>query len=142
MVATLAHRTLGQPAHGAHDHAGAFCHLGGMLDIGERRQRPMTRPPSAPTAMRLSVAILRRLTRRLGAKHAGLHHQHQRGAAAERAHRSVVGIEELQGLLQRRRLGQLERIHGPAPGPPAAKAARIFSTKPFSISLAFDLSTG
>ncbi len=103
---------------------------------------PMTRPPSAPTAIRLSVAILRRLTRRRRLEHAGLHHQHQRGAAAERAYRSVVGIEERQRLLQRRRLGQLERGHGPAPGAPAAKRARIFSTKPFSISFALDLSTG
>ncbi len=36
----IAHPHIGEPPHGAHDHSGAPRHLGGMLDVGERRQAP------------------------------------------------------------------------------------------------------
>src|SRR5262249_22025941 len=70
---------------------------------------------------------------------AGLHHQHQRGAAAERAHRGVVGVEQPERLLERRGLSQFEGRH---PFPPDANAARKRSVNFFSISLALARSTG
>src|ERR1019366_543626 len=75
-------------------------------------------------------------------EHAGLHHQHQRGAAGDRSHLWIVRIDVRNSLLERGRLDQFERRHGAAPGPPLAKAAVSRAVNFFSISFAFALSTG
>ena len=69
------------------------------------------------------------------------HHQHQCRASGNRAHRIVVGLEECNGLLQRRGLREFERSHELLPGSGCANAARILSLNCRSISLAFERST-
>ena len=100
---------------------------------------PIVRLPSAPALMPDMPADLAQADEPGRAKHARLHHQHQRGAAAERAHRGIVGVEQAQRLLERRGLDQIEWRHCVSP---AANAARKRSVNFFSISLALALSTG
>jgi hypothetical protein len=89
----LAHRRrpldLGEPHHRA-DRQPA---LGGHGDAGERRpERAQAHQALRPVEPRF-------------------HHQHQRGAAGDRPHIRVVGIEQRQRLGERTRLDQLERGH-------------------------------
>src|SRR5262249_42028794 len=75
-------------------------------------------------------------------EHAGLHHEHERSAASNRPHRRIVGIEQPDGFLEGRRLGELERGHWTAPLAGAANAAASRDANCFSISRAFERSTG
>src|SRR5262249_42270314 len=76
------------------------------------------------------------------AEHAGLHHQHQRGAAGDRPHGAVLGVEKRNRLLERARLGKLEWNHRAAPAARPAKAAPHLGTNCRSISLALERITG
>ncbi len=96
-------------------------------------------PDGAATILREAVAQFAQGDQPARPEHAGLHHQHQRGAAGDRPHVGVVGIDRRDRLFQRGGLDQLERRHGAAP---LAKAAASFSLKCFSISFALALSTG
>ena len=113
----IAHAHVGQPLHGARDHRRMARDLGRMLERGERRERP-------------------------DSQLAGLHHQHQRGAAGDRPHVGIVWVDQRNRFLKRTRLNQIERRHGAAPGPLLAKAAVSRAINCFSISFAFALSTG
>src|SRR5262249_3144597 len=73
-------------------------------------------------------------------EYASLHHQHQRGAAGHRPDGRIVGVEQADGFLQRLRLCQFKRRHQAAP--PCANAAASRAANCFSISRAFDRSTG
>src|SRR5262249_48346010 len=106
---------------------------------GERRHRA---DREAAVAARLdagNAADLAQADQPRRPEDAGLHHQHQRGAAAERTHRGVLGVEQAQRLLERRGLEQVEWRHCVSP---AANTARKRSVNFFSISLALAFRTG
>src|SRR5262249_32714556 len=79
-----------------------------------------------------------------GTKYARLHHQHQRGAAGDRPHGGILGVEQCDGFIQRSRLNEFERSHVAASDVDweSANAARMRSAKSRSISLALARSTG
>src|SRR5688500_7230784 len=74
-------------------------------------------------------------------EYAGLHHQHERGAAAHRPHGGIVHLQHVKRFAQRPRLFQLEGNHGAGAGA-VENAARSRSANAFSISFAFDFTTG
>ena len=79
----------------------------GLLERAQRRHRA-----DAQRAVRcdfeLSSCSFLRLTRRLGLQHARLHHQHDRRAARHRPR--AARLQGGDGLAQRVRLEQLERL--------------------------------
>ena len=139
----VAHADVGEPPHGAHDHRRVAGDLGRALDHRERRhgadrEIAVRRGRDA----REPVAGLAQAHEPGRAEHAGLHHQHQRGAAGDRPHRRIVRIEQRDGLGQRGRFQELERGHCAAPDAAGANAARSRSANCRSISLALARSTG
>src|SRR5262249_5134684 len=74
-------------------------------------------------------------------KNAGLHHQHERGAAGDWPHGVVGAVEQRNRFFERARLGQFKRDHR-TPTARCSKAALSFSTKCRSISLALERITG
>ena len=104
----VAHAHVGQRAQRARDHRPALAHRGRALE--RARASSSRRCASSPDRPRCSSRpSLRRLTRRVRAQHAGLHHQHERGAAGERPRALVV--EQRDRFLQGVRLRELERCH-------------------------------
>src|SRR5215471_9962314 len=142
----VAHPHVGEPPHGVHDHAGAIRDLGRAFDVGEWRQGADHQAAIRRGRNARQSRDFAQTDQPGWVKHAGFHHQHQGGAAADGTHRPVVGIEEAQGLVDGRGFGKLERRHEVTPdvsvGNGRAKAASIFSANFRSISLALDLSTG
>src|SRR4029079_9076576 len=82
----------------------------------------------------------------LGPEYAGLHHQHQRGAAGDRPPRRIVGVEQLARRRERGGFGEFERDHrasgAACAGVSCANAARSRLANSFSMSLALERSTG
>ena len=103
---------------------------------------PILSAPSSPDSIARQRRDIAQADQPRRLEHARLHHQHQRGAAGDRTHRGIVGIEQRDRLAQRSRLRKLERRHGAAPAGLAWNAALMRAANCFSISLAFDRSTG
>ena len=92
----VAHAHIGERAQRARDHRRVLC----ALRRSARAPRAASCAPIREVAVRLSPRSSEcSLRSRAGSRaarpeHAGLHHQHQRGAAGDRPHRRIVGIEQ------------------------------------------------
>ena len=139
----VAHADVGEPPHRARDHRRGARDLGRALDHRQRRHGADDELAAGSDGdPRVLLAELAQADQSGRPEHARLHHQHQRGAAGDRPHRRVVGIEQCDGLAQRARLEQLERRHGAGSEAAPAKAARSRCANCRSISLALARSTG
>ena len=72
---------------------------------------PMSSPPSGVAAIMVSARPSAQADQTPRPVKPGLHHQHQCGAAGDRPHRRIVGVEQPQCLAERRWLDQFERGH-------------------------------
>ncbi len=108
----IAHPDVGKAAHGARNDGSDFRHLGRALDHCERRHgADRDVAVGADRDARERIAELAQADQSRRPEYARLHHQHQRGAAGNRAHGRVVGIEQCDRLVQGRRLQEFKGDH-------------------------------
>ena len=138
----VAHPHIGQPLHDARDDRRVAGDFRRVFDHGERRERADAQSIAIGCDAAEAAVKLAQTDEPARLEHAGLHHQHQRGAAGDRPHGRIVRIDGGDGVFQRRRLDQFERRHGAASALPPAKAACRFLLNCFSISRALARSTG
>ena len=112
----VAHADVGEPPHGARDHRRGARHLGRALDLRQRRHRADGERAIGPRGdARILRAQLAQADEPRRPEYAGFHHQHQGGAAGDRPHRGIVGIEQRDGFAQRGRFSKFERGHVATP---------------------------
>src|SRR5262249_5318537 len=141
----VAHADVGEAPHGARDHRSGARHFRRTLDHRERRHgADGERAVLSRRYARISCGELAQAHQSRGTKYARLHHQHQRGAAGDRPHGGILGVEQCDGFIQRSGLNEFERGHVVVSDVDleSANAARMRSAKSRSISLALARSTG
>ena len=120
-------------------------HLGRTLDHRERGHGADGERAILPRRdARIPRGKLAQAHQSPGTKYARLHHQHVRGAAGDRPHGGILGVEQSDGFIQRSGLNEFERSHVAVSDVDweSANAARMRSAKSRSISLALARSTG
>src|SRR5688572_27550873 len=86
-------------------------HARRVLELRERRQRSHSQAALISADLAQGAVQPAEADEARGLEQARLHHQHQRGGAADGAYAWVLGIEERDRFVERRRLQELEPLH-------------------------------
>ena len=141
-VATLRTRTFDSVSKRAGDERRVLAHVGRALQRAERRHRADAKPVGVGRDAGILALDLAQADELFRIEHAGLHHQHQRGAAGDRAHRSGrPGSSSLIAAASEVGSARSNGIIYP-PARTCANAARSRAANCFSMSLALERSTG
>src|SRR5581483_10703329 len=116
--------------------------LGGMFERAQRRHRADAQPAAARRDAGVPALDAAQADELLRPEHAGLHHQHQSGAAGEGTHGRIIRVEQLDRLMKRFRFGEIERDHVILYDAAVASFSRSRLENSFSMSLALERNTG